>query len=269
MVISAPGKTLMRTCVFGLIVSLTGGGCGEEKMFNSPLDPSAIPVMPKPMPGQATLAGLVLDRNGQPVAGATVRIAETNAVAQSDAAGAYQIAVPSDSTVTLATTAMGFATTYRESVVVASGVAITGFDVLVLPNADVVTMNAFGAAAQASTGGLTAVRLHRMDTGCVTDGAVASLWPTAAGTVVYSRPSGTGGLDEPDPTLTSVQPGAQIALWLSGTISPGAMLTIRIRGAGCQVMAAAPSLNGLVYQGQRRVDALALTQAEIFLTVVR
>src|SRR6185436_20891400 len=122
---------------------------------------------------------------------------------------------------------------------------------------DVMRFTALGFPTETATRGLMAVGLHSMAPGCMTVGAHVDVWPPNAGKVVYARPSTTGGLDEPDPTLTAVQAGGQIDFWLAGAISPGAMLTINFEQTGCAVMTQAPSLGGMTFTGQRRVDPQA------------
>jgi hypothetical protein len=256
--------------VFAVVAVVAWGGCGAEKPFDkTAVGDANVPSMPTPMPGHAVLSGLVLDGNGQPVAGAKISIAETDGSAATDASGAYQITVPSDSTVTLLAAATGFATTYSESVVVAADATVPGFDLMLLGTDAVTSMNALGAPDQTANRGLMALRLHSMDAGCSLDGAHVSVYPPAAAKVVYSAPSTTGGVDQPDPTVDSVQPGASIPVWLTGAVPPGNMLMISVTAAGCQMMGGSPSIAGVVYPGLRHVAAQALTQADLFLTVTQ
>jgi len=260
-----------RTAVAALVAvgaAFGHGGCGEQKTLGQlNVDPDTIPVMPTPIVGQASLSGRVIDGNGQPVPGATVTFAETGASATTDAGGAYAVVVPSDSTLTLFASAVGLATTSRESVVLAARSAVTGFDVTLLAPADVASMSGLGGADPMGTHGLVAVRLHSMDPRCAPEGGHLAVWPPAAASVIYSRPSVTGGLDAPDPTVDGVQPGAQVAVWLAAAVPPGNMLTISFQGAGCALMAQVPSQNGLLYPGLRHVMSKALTTADLFLTV--
>jgi Carboxypeptidase regulatory-like domain len=222
------------------------------------------------MPGQASLGGHVLDGSGRGVQGAMVKIAETDGVATSDASGAYQVAVPSDSTVTLTATAMGMASTFRESVVLASGSTVSDFDILLLSTAEMTAVNMLGqptlTAMQAATRGTVAIRLHTMSATCMAAGARVTVFPTTAATVLYSAPAGTaGGLDMPDPTLQAVQAGTTIAVWLATALPPGNMLRIDVQKDGCQLMPQSPSLGGLMYPGLRSIAATALTEADLFL----
>jgi hypothetical protein len=163
------------------------------------------------------------------------------------------------------TSAPGFARTYHESVILSSMAAITGFDVHLLAADQVTTMNAMGAPDQTATRGAMALRLHSMRGTCLTAGAHISVWPPLAGTIVYARAGVAGAVDAPDPSLDAVQPDVAVAAWLVGTVPPGNMLTITVDQGGCQIMNPAPSLNGLMFPGQRRVDAQTVTEADLFL----
>jgi hypothetical protein len=152
-----------------LLAGATGPGCGSTKAPD-PGPGTSIPIMPMPMPGQALLAGHVSDEAGAPVAGATVTVAETDASTPTDAAGAYQLMVPADSTVTLVTAAAGFARTYRESVILAAQAMVTDFDVLLLSADRLTAMNATGSATSPATLGLMAIRLHSLGAACAPAG---------------------------------------------------------------------------------------------------
>jgi Carboxypeptidase regulatory-like domain len=261
-----PPRALFLGAVAHLTVltALLATGCREGASTMS-ID---IPTMPHPMPGQATLGGHVRDANGQAVSGATVKIAETGAKTTSDASGAYQLAVPSDSTLTLTATATGTANTFRESVVLAAGSAISDFDVLLLPIAQITAINMLGPAAQVIPRGVMAVRLHVMGSACVPAGAHVTVYPTTAATVVYSaKAASSGGLDMPDRTVQDVQAGTQIAVWLAAVMPPGNMnlLQIDVQKAGCQLMPQSPSLGGLMFPGLRQVAATSLSEADLFL----
>jgi hypothetical protein len=261
--------TLVRTALVAAVAALAAGACGQQKPLGSQsVDLSTIPMMPKPVVGQATLGGHVLDADGPPVAGASVAFAEIDGSSSpTDAAGAYAVTVPSDSTLTLFASAAGFATTSRESIMLAAGSDVRGFDVMMLAPTDVTTMSALGGPDPMGTRGLVAVRLHSIDPSCVPDGGHVTVWPPEAAVVFYSRPSATGGLDAPDPTLDSVQPGAQIPAWLVSAQPPGNFLTIGFDGPGCALMAQSPSNGGLLFPGLRHVMAQALTTMDLFLTV--
>lgn len=255
--------TLVATVVLTAMAS--GWGCGQEMSSGmQPIDQDTIPMMPRPVAGTATIAGQVTDANGAGVAGATLTVAETDATVVTAADGRFELAVPSDSTLTLIAAAAGYAKTYRESVVVASQTRIDGFDFLMLSPDQLTSFNTLNGAKM-STGGLMAIRLHSMNGGCATDGARLEVWPPRGGQVAYSRPSATGGVDEPDPTLEGVQLGARIDAWITGAISPGNQLTVTVRQDGCRQMGQSPSLGGMVFPGLRHAAAGALTQADLFL----
>jgi hypothetical protein len=257
---------LLRIAIGCALTGFVTAGCGVDKsVARSPAGGGGVPVMPMPMPGSATLSGRVLDSSGQGVAGAIVKVAETDATTMTDATGVYQMSVNSDSTVTLVTTAGGFATSFRESIMLASQARVASFDVTLLPVAMVTQMNGLGVPAQATTRGLMAVRLHSNNPACVTAGAHLSVWPPLAATVVYSRPDGSGAVDQPDPSMDGVQAGAHVDVWLTGTIPPANMLTIKVDQPGCTLLSQSPSVDGLIFTGLRRVDAQSLTEADLFL----
>jgi hypothetical protein len=240
------------------IVALTTMGC----VLDGHPRPSSVPVMPMPTPGTASLSGHVVDVDGRGVAGATLKVAETDATATTDPQGRYDLPVLSDSTLTLVTSAGGFATTYREPIMLASQSTVTGFDVLLLSMDKVTAYNALGPLGSR---GVMALRLHSMSPTCVTAGARISIWPPKAGTVVYSRPASTGALDEPDPLLTQVQPGARVSAWLVGAISPGNSLLVTVQQSGCHVMTQPPSIGGAISVGMGHVDTQVFTEMDLFL----
>src|SRR5262249_25769540 len=160
----------------------------------------------------------------------------------------------------LVTTAMGFATTFRESMILAEGVKASGFDVTLLPTTDVARLNALAPAGQAAPTGLGAVRLHSPSATCMPARPPVSVRPALAAKVVYGQPGTTGGLDEPDPALSGVVAGAHVDAWLAGAVPPGNWFQVRVDQTGCMAAAQAPSQAGVQLTGQRRVDAQALTQ---------
>jgi hypothetical protein len=248
------------------VAGLAAAGCGTSKaVVGTPESASEVPSTPMPVPGHAAVSGLVRDGEGHGVAGATIRLAETDASATTDGSGAYAFMAPSDWTLTFVTTAAGFATSYRESIVLAEGAVAQGFDVTLLRPGDIARLGGLGGADPAAMLGLVAVRLHSLTPSCLRAGARVSVWPPLAGKIVYGRPSATGGLDEPDPSLTSVQDGARVDAWLVGAVPPGNMLRITVDQAGCAAAAEAPSMDGLSLTGGWRVDAQALTETDLFL----
>jgi hypothetical protein len=258
-------SSLFRLTVGVALAGLATAGCGAEKpIAGSPVHMGDVPVTPVGMAGKAQVSGLVRDGAGIAIGGATIKVAETETSTTSDASGAYSLMVPADSTLTFVTTAMGFATTFRASIILAEGAKATGFDVMLLSAADVARLNALGPADQADTRGVVAVRLHSMNPACVTAGARVSVWPPLAATVAYGRPSAMGGQDEIDPTLSGVEAGARVDAWLAGAIPPGNMFQIRVDQTGC-TLAEPPSQGGLLLTGGRRVDAKALTEIDLFL----
>jgi Carboxypeptidase regulatory-like domain len=269
---TAEGKMSMRTKGFLQIIAATclmapvAVGCGDQRSPGTlPVTAVNPPAMPMPVVGQAMVAGRVVGVDGRGIAGATILIAETDATTTSDADGAYQLSVPSDSTVTLVATGAGLASTFRESVIVASQAVVTGFDFLLLLPDKVTAINALGVPGQEATRGVMAVRLHSMDPACLTEGAEVSVWPPLATTVVYSRPNPSGTFDEPDPDLTAVLPGARIDLWMVGTVPPGNGLVISVHKAGCSLLNQSPSIGGVVFSGQRHVLSQSITEADLFL----
>lgn len=257
------GFVAQRLHHFTALAALCLWGCGADGARVSPLD---VPARPEPMPGQASLAGHVIDASGHGVQGATIGIAETDAVATTDASGAYQVDVPSDSTITLFASAGGMASTYRESVVLASGAMVTDFDVRLLTTTELAAVNMLGQPGVAAMRGAMAIQLHALDSGCTVAGAHVSVFPATAGTVVYSAPaSGSGGLDLPDPTLQEVQVGATTAVWLATAMPSGNMLRIEVQKEGCQPTTESADLGGVMYPGLRYVAATSLTQADLFL----
>ena len=72
-----------------------------------------------------------------------------------------------------------------------------------------------------------------------------------------------GGLDEPDLALDRIQAGARIDVWLAGAV-PGNMTEIRVDQPDCQALVPSPSMAGMLFPGQRRVEVQSLTVADLF-----
>jgi hypothetical protein len=247
------------------LLAVVSTACEDKSSGTLPVTGN-VPVRPTPAVGQAMVSGTIVGDDGRPVGGATVKIAENDEMATSDAAGVYQILVPSDSTITMVAAAPGFTSTFRESILVAANATVTGFDFLLVSPATLMTYNTMGAPGQESTRGVMAVRLHSMDPACQPAGATVTVWPPLAAKVIYSQPAAAaGGIDRPDPTLTSVAAGANVQFWLAGVMPPGNLLRIQVQQPGCQLGASSPSLDGLLYPGERHVVAGALTEADLFL----
>lgn len=251
--------------------ALTLSACGNEKGTNTPMNGDTTPPsMPTPTPGQALLAGHVRDVSGTAVAGATVKVTETGGTTTTDADGAYSLAVPSNSSVTLLVTATNFAKSYRESVMLADAAQVSGFDLFVIAPAEVTAQNAAAVGDKADTRGLMAIRLHSMGSGCALAGAHVAVWPPLAATVMYSRPTTvTGGMDLPDAAMDGVQDGATVHAWLVGAVPPANMLQLSVEQPGCSLMDQSPSFEGLMFPGERWVEAQALTEADLFLSEVQ
>jgi hypothetical protein len=255
-----------RAAIGLLLTGYWTAGCGmQHPIASSPVTTTEVPTTPVIMTGTAHVSGVVRDGDGNGVAQATILVAETDATAMTDASGAYTMTVPADSTLTLVATATGFATTFRGSVIVAEGATATDFDLTLLPSADVARMGTLVPSAPADMRGLVAVRLHSLRDSCKTAGARVEVWPPLAATVLYGRPSATGGADEVDPALSGVEAGAHVDAWLAGAVPPGNMFEIRVDQPGCALVGQAPSVGGLLMTGQRRVDATALTEIDLFL----
>ena len=129
----------------------------------------------------------------------------------------------------------------------------------------VTAVSALAAPGQEAKRGLMAVRLHTLDPACTPAGAVVTIWPAGVATVLYAAPGAPGSMTAPDPALTNVQPGADVALWLAGAFPPANDLTFTVERAGCRLAAASPSFDGLTYPGQRHVAPGAVTLADLFL----
>jgi hypothetical protein len=255
-----------RSRVAAALLGLVAAGCGQQKPITQlPVSEEIVPTTPVPIAGHAQVAGVVRDGDGNALTGATVKIAETDATVTTDATGAYAMTVPSDSTLTFYTTATGYAPSFRESIVLASGAMATGFDLTLLPSADLARIDTLGVPAAVATRGLMGVRLHSLSTTCATTGAKLRVWPPLAATVVYNGPSTTGGLDVPDPALAEVQAGVHVDAWLAGAIPPGNLFKISVDQPGCTLVVAAPSMNGLQLTGLLHVDVQSYTEADLFL----
>ncbi len=252
---------------FAVGAALASAGCGSDRPIIA-VEDGSIPSMPTPMPGKAMLTGVVRDGAGTAVPGATLRIAETDATATSDATGAYAIDVPADSTVTLVGSAAGFAKTYEESVMLGAGTS-GSIDVRLLPPADITAKSAMAEVAAPDKRGVMAVRLRSTDGACAVAGAKLTVYPTGAATVIYGRPASSGGMAVPDVTLASVQDGADVAAWLVAVVPPGNMLLLTIEQPNCALTTSPQIADGMTFTGKLRADAGALTEASLFLVVAQ
>src|SRR3954471_15976883 len=100
-------------CVVVFVGSLTG--CADN------LAPHTAPETPTTGNDRATVTGHVMDPSGAPLAGATVTVRSSGEHATADAAGAFTLDVPANTTLTLSASAPNMAPTLLQQFLVAPG----------------------------------------------------------------------------------------------------------------------------------------------------
>ena len=249
-----------------MALALGTAACGGTQASSEGVGSQIPPAVVNPMPASASLSGRVHRADGSPVAGASVLIAETDGSVSTGDDGTYSVSVPSESTVTLVASAPGMAPTYRQPVQLTAQASGMGLDILMLSTDEVATLAALSPTNRATTGGVIATRLHALVPSCAPAGATIAVRPPQAAQVVYGHSAVADAVSSPDPALTSVQVGdGDVAGWLVGAVPPGSEIDIAVARDGCRVAVPAPSLGGLTYESGMRVDALALTEMDLFL----
>ena len=205
---------------------------------------------------RATVTGHVTDVNGVPIAGASVTLRSIDAHATTDAAGAFSLDVPANTTLTLAATAPSMATTLVQQFLMSPG-AHTAFDIPVLTTDHVKNLVAMGSNA---AGGAIAIAVKSLSGAPVSAGATLELTPSNLGKVLYApqRP----GMPDPDPTMMALVPGSTPIAWALG-VQPH-VTTMKLTLHGVSQAEAPYAIDDVVWPGTFTVDAGSLTLLTLF-----
>lgn len=205
---------------------------------------------------QATVTGRVVDVAGVPLAGATVALRSIDTHATTDAAGAFSLTVPANTTLTLSATAPGMATTLVQQFLMSPS-AHTAFDISVFTSDHVKNLAAMGTNAM---GGVIAIAVKSLSGAPVSPGATLELTPDNLGRVMYA-PAGNGMAD-PDPTMMTLVPGSTPIAWALGVQPHVTIMKLSLHG----VTQAGPpyAIDDVVWPGTFTVDAGSLTLLTLF-----
>jgi hypothetical protein len=230
-----------------LVVSLTG--CADN------LAPHTTPETPTTGNDRATVTGHVMDTSGAPVAGATVTVRASGEHATVDAAGAFTLDVPANTTLTLSATAPNMAPTLLQQFLVAPA-ASGAVEIPMVTSDRFKSLVGMGGNA---TGGVVAVALRSMSGSGSLAGATVELTPSL-GRVMYAA---TGsGMADPDPAMAMVVQGDDPYVWALGVQPHVSILQLALRGVA--EIAPPYALDEVVWPGTFTVDAGALTLVTLF-----
>jgi carboxypeptidase family protein len=235
------------TWVVVLVASLTG--CADN------LAPHTTPETPTTGNDRATVIGHVMDTSGAPVAGATVTVRASGEHVTVDAAGAFTLDVPANTTLTLSAAAPNMAPTLLQQFLVAPG-ASGAVEIPMVTGDRFKTLVGMGGNA---TGGVVAVALRSMSGSGSVAGATVELTPSL-GRVMYAA---TGsGMADPDPAMAMVVQGDDPYVWALGVQPHVSILQLALRGVA--EIAPPYALDEVVWPGTFTVDAGALTLVTLF-----
>jgi hypothetical protein len=234
------------TWVVVLVASLTG--CADN------LAPHTAPETPTTGNDRATVTGHVMDTSGAPMAGATVTVRSSGEHATVDAAGAFTLDVPANTTLTLSATAPSMAPTLLQQFLVAPG-ATGAVEIPMVTGDHFKSLVGMGGNA---TGGVVAVALRSMSGAGSLAGATVELTPSL-GRVMYAA---TGGMADPDPAMAMVVQGDDPYVWALGVQPHVSIMQLAMRGVA--QIAPPYAIDEVVWPGTFTVDAGALTLVTLF-----
>jgi hypothetical protein len=206
---------------------------------------------------RATVTGHIVDASGVPITGASVGVRATGEHATVDSAGAFVLDVPANTTLTIAATAPGMATTLLQQFML-SPAANAAFEIPLLTSDHIKSLTAMGPNA---SGGAVAISFRSMSSApVVPQSATVELTPSNLGKVLYA-PQRTG-MPDPDPALTAIGSGTASMAWALGVQPHVSIMTLTLRG----VAQVEPpySIDDAIWPGTFTVDAGALTLVTLF-----
>jgi hypothetical protein len=205
---------------------------------------------------RATVTGRVVDADGAALLGATVTVRATGERATTDATGAFVLDVPANTTLTLAATAPGMASTLLPQFMIDPDRS-TAFTVPMVTNARLANLVALGPNPR---GGVVAINVKSLSGASQpASGITIAITPSNFGKVMYAPAS--AGLPDPDPGLTAM-PGDDGIAWGLGVQPHVSTMTIAVHGA--TQLALPYAVDDVIWPGTFTVDAGALTLVTLF-----
>jgi carboxypeptidase family protein len=195
-----------------------------------------------------------MDASGAPMAGATVTVRASGEHATVNAAGAFTLDVPANTTLTLSATAANMAPTLLQQFLVAPGAS----GAVEIPMVTSDRFKSLVGMGRNATGGVVAVALKSMSGSGSLAGATVELTPSL-GRVMYAP---TGGMADPDPAMATVVQGDDPYVWAVGVQPHVSIMQLALRGVA--EIAPPYALDEVVWPGTFTVDAGALTLVTLF-----
>ena len=219
------------------------------------LAPEVAPESPSLASERATISGHVVDAQGVAIAGATVAVRASGEHAMTDAAGAFSLDVPANTTLTLSASAPSMAPTLLQQLMVSPS-ANAAVEI------SMVTADHFkqlAAMGHNPAGGVVAVALKSMSGTGSLGGATVELTPNL-GRVMY--PSTSDGMTDPDPAMAAAVPGAGSYAWALGVQPHVTIMELSLHGVA--QVEAPYAIDDIIWPGTFTVDAGALTLVTLF-----
>jgi hypothetical protein len=239
--------------VAGFVVALASlAGCAENQ------DAHTAPETPTVGNDRASVTGRVVDTAGNPVPGATVTVRASGEHATADAAGAFTLDVPANTTLTLAATAPSMAPTLLQQFLVSPGAA-AAIDIPVITADRFKTLVAMGSNP---AGGIVAVAMKSLSGAGSVGGATVELTPSL-GRVMYAAAG--AGMADPDPAMAAVAPSVQSDesyAWAVGVQPHVSIMEVALRGVA--QIETPYAIDDIIWPGTFTVDAGALTLVTLF-----
>jgi hypothetical protein len=206
---------------------------------------------------RATLTGRVIDADGVAVTGATVSVRATGEHATVDGSGAFVLDVPANTTLTIATTAPGMATTLLPQLLL-SPAGSAQVTISLIASARLAALTALGPYPM---GGAVAITVRSASGAPIAArGATIGLTPNNLGGIFYA-PEGPG-MPDPDPSLTAMALGRDCFAWALGVQPHVSVMDLTLHGTA--QLEAPYSIDDVTWPGTFTVDAGALTLITLF-----
>jgi hypothetical protein len=206
---------------------------------------------------RAIVTGHVVDANGVAIPGAAVGLRATGEHTTSDAAGAFSLDVPANSTLTLAATAPGMTTTLLQQFLVSTGTS-AAIEIPLLTADHFKSLVTLGANP---AGGVVAIAVRSISgaPGSAA-GATVDITPANLGRMMYAPDH--AGMPDPDPAMTAVVAGADPYAWALGVQPHVSIMKFTLHGAPQIDLPYA--VDDIIWPGTFTVDAGALTLVTLF-----
>ena len=200
--------------------------------------------------GRATVVGHVLDTQGAPIAGAAVAVRASGEHTTTDAAGAFTLDVPANTTLTLAATSPNMAPTLVQQFMVTPGMH-AALEIPMVTSDRYKSLVAMGANP---SGGVVLVAMKSISGSGSFAGTTVELTPSL-GRVVYAPTS--LGMADPDPTMPAVAQGNDPYAWVVGVQPHVSIMELALHGVS--QLESPYAIDEVTWPGTFTVDAGALT----------